>query len=263
MSLNLGLEALEVSTETVTVSDLLAGELASLEAQQESERALYDAATMARNVYNYNEVIGSLEKHASQECMDFASELLGFKVGKKAEKAEVKPSVGKRVVDALQRWWKTFADFVATSAKWVADQVRTLIAKLNGTFIDDNPKVHFDENQLDAFESACTTGWLKDPKKAADAFNNYYSALKARKSETHTINLRRDGAVFLRKANSAQVALAKLMKQTATIDSKEKVEAVVAMQKVNPKVQRMILSDVALISKYLNRAEKADKAKYK
>ena len=261
--LNLGLESLGVSTEEVTVTDILQAELASLEAQHESDKAYYDAITTARNIYNYNEVITSLKKHSSAECVAFASDLLGHEVSVEAEKAAAKPGVMQKLGATLMKWWNEFKNFVIRCANWVSEKISKIMTKITALTINGTPSVRFTTTQLDNIAVACEHGIITTPGQAAARFNKLYESIKDTKKIK--IDLRKEGTDYLRRLKTAQDALKKLMtssqsKVTAFITTKGGAEAIRIMQKVNPKVQKMILHDISVITKNLGKVAKVDAA---
>lgn len=108
MALSLGLENIQSAQpdKIYTVSDVLEAELECMDAQQ----ALTD-------YINFNEILFSVRKHASQECVAFASDLLGIdSVSLEAEAngdgAEAKKGFGEKVKNAwnkllelIKRFW--------------------------------------------------------------------------------------------------------------------------------------------------------------
>lgn len=132
--LSLGLESLtpvEVSSEAM----LLQESIECMRADIELERAIYDAQTFITNMHNYNEIVSSLQKHSSSECLAFAQELLGpsFEAEQAAKAAEEqkkkKHTFGHKVLVTLKIWWRKFRQFLrhlrATIAGWFKSEKGT------------------------------------------------------------------------------------------------------------------------------------------
>ena len=78
MGLNLGLEGLVVPEAEVKFSneELLRSTLSASVAQNHMDKAFRDLHELLRNAANYTEILNSLQKHSSNECLAYASELL-------------------------------------------------------------------------------------------------------------------------------------------------------------------------------------------
>jgi exonuclease VII large subunit len=131
-----------MDNSSVTYNELVQQQISVEQISMELDRSIYEAITEEQNMYNFNELMSSLEKHCSEECFAFAQELLGsdkvkgflnkFKKNKQ-EKQEEKPKTRwERVKERLRQWWKAFTDLVKKGYTWVSEKCKELISKIKG-----------------------------------------------------------------------------------------------------------------------------------
>lgn len=155
MSLNLGLESLGISTEDVSLESVLASQIDAQDARSSFEHAMFDLATTARNVENFNEIVSSLEKHSSEACAAYAADLLGVPSVEAAKAKEVKIPLEKqsKVGKTLGNWAEKVKAFIKKCYAWVKKQIAKLTNKIGLTSeLTRNPKVkvHWTAAQLSA-----------------------------------------------------------------------------------------------------------------
>lgn len=157
MSLNLGLESLGIVTDDVSLESVLMAETDFSDAQISLERACFIVATEARNVHNYNEIVDSLKRHSSQECTEFASDLLGRQVS--VEELEKIPNTPEKVSlgGKLKGAWDAFVEWVKKAYAWCSKQVKAALNKLHiltARGFTGEVKVHYTKANLDDFVKA-------------------------------------------------------------------------------------------------------------
>lgn len=260
MSLNLGLESLGV-TAPVTDADLMSAEIASLEAQIASERALFDMATTVRNVHNFNEIVNSLKKHSSAECMAFATDLLGFTPsleGDEAGKPEAQTdSKWQKVKARLKAWWDAFTAFVGRCKTWVSGKISQLKKSLKIAEAG-HMYVRFTTDQLKNIAKIYTD--MKNGGANSEAFTKLNAlAEEFKKGEKTDIDLKSEGMDYLSALFEAQNGLYGLMnasKWSKAIENNdaEALKVIIQLQKVSPKLQKTIQSEINKIGAYVNKS---------
>ena len=142
MSLNLGLESLGISTDDVSFESVLASQVEMQDARTSFEHAMFDLATTARNVQNFNEIVGSLQKHSSVECAEFAVELLGVPSVEAAKEVKIPLEKQSKTAKKFNGWWESVKAFVKKCYNWIKKQINKLLAKTGlVTELTRNPKV--------------------------------------------------------------------------------------------------------------------------
>lgn len=142
MSLNLGLESLGITTDDVSFESVLAAQVEMQDARASFEHAMFDLATTARNVANFNEIVGSLSKHSSVECAAFAQELLGVPSMEAAKEVKIPLEKQSKAGKKLSGWWESIKKWIAKCYNWVKKQISKLLTKVGVmTELTRNPKV--------------------------------------------------------------------------------------------------------------------------
>ena len=127
MGLNLGLEGLVVPEAEVEVSneELLRSTLSASVAQNHMDKAFRDLHELLRNAANYTEILNSLQKHSSNECLAYASELLNQYISSTEDaKAIVKNAIstaGSKIAQAAVAAGKAMKEWLLTLVKWCSD----------------------------------------------------------------------------------------------------------------------------------------------
>jgi hypothetical protein len=182
MSLNLGLESLGFATEAYSYEQVLQSQIAAMEAVQSFEHAMFDLANTAKDVRNFREIVSSLNRHSSSECIAFASELLGISL--EADNAAAATTAAAKETDkkeekakgALGRMWDRICKFFKDIWDWMK---RTFGRLFNvASLVDDkvrNPKVKvtWTLQQLNAIDKALDGFAIK-------ALNGNYASLNTK-----------------------------------------------------------------------------------
>ena len=128
MGLNLGLEGLvvpEAKEVEVSNEELLRSTLSASVAQNRMDKAFRDLHELLRNAANYTEILNSLQKHSSNECLAYASELLNQNISSTEDaKAIVKNAIstaGSKIAQAAVAAGKTMKEWLLTLVKWCSD----------------------------------------------------------------------------------------------------------------------------------------------
>lgn len=153
MSLNLGLESLGIVSDDVSLESVYQAEAEFSDAQLSLERACFQAATEARNISNFNEIIDSLQRHSSQECVAFAQDLLGTSSLEKIEVPGTPPA--KTFSEKMKGAWDAFYDFIKKCGAFIKKWTGKLLAKMHitgGTGLEGKIKVNYSAADLNSFK---------------------------------------------------------------------------------------------------------------
>ena len=131
MSLNLGLESLGFDVGNYSFEDLLAEQVDILHDLQDADMAFFDLMNTAKDVSNFNEIVNSLRNHASQECMDFATDLLGTQVSLEAEEVKIPGEKKGKVMGALDKAWSKIKEWARKIYEWCKKYVMKALRKLD------------------------------------------------------------------------------------------------------------------------------------
>lgn len=209
MSLNLGLESLGIVTDDVSYESVLQAEIAFSDAQISFEHACFQIATEARNVSNFNEIIDSLQRHSSQECVAFAQELLGTASLEKIEDLPGTPAK-KTFGEKAKGAWEAFKNFVMTCYNFIKKWTGKLLTKLHiisERGFSGEMKVHYTKAQLDEFAGVSYADSV-DPamrrKPEIEAFLKL--GWLAKKAEKSTLKMA-DADEYIKSLQSAQTKL--------------------------------------------------------
>lgn len=130
MGLNLGLEGLVVPEAEVKFSneELLRSTLSASVAQNHMDKAFRDLHELLRNAANYTEILNSLQKHSSNECLAYASELLNQSISSTEDaKAIVKNAIstaGAKIAQAAVVAGKALKDWLHTLIAWCSELIK-------------------------------------------------------------------------------------------------------------------------------------------
>ena len=162
MSLNLGLESLGFDVAgDVSYESLMEDQVEILRDMNQADHMLFDLANTAKDVTNFNEIVTSLQNHASQECVDFASDLLGMHVSLEAEKIKVPGEKQGKVAGFFSKAWDKIVEWIKKAYNWCKKQLNKVLRKLDlveQTAKNPEVTVHWSVKELDQL--------LKDPKVA-------------------------------------------------------------------------------------------------
>jgi len=125
MALSLGLESMQLSEQDqiYTLSDVLEAELECMNAQQ-----------VLTDYINFNEILFSVKKHTSQECIDFAADLLGANsasleaVANANNNANIKKSFAEKFINAWNGLYKLIKAFFG----WLKKKISQLFNLITG-----------------------------------------------------------------------------------------------------------------------------------
>ena len=227
MSLNLGLESLGIVTDDVSLESVYQAEAEFSDAQLSLERACFIVATEARNIANYNEVISSLQRHSSQECVEFAQDLLGTASLEKI--AELPGTPAKKTFgEKAKGAWEAFKNFVMTCYNFIKKWTGKLLTKLHiisERGFSGEMKVHYTKTQLDEFAGISVAGSV-DPamrrKPEIEAFLKL--GWLAKKAEKSTLKMEEADA-YVKSLQNAQAKLWNVLRslgESAHLGLKEK-----------------------------------------
>ena len=206
MSLNLGLESLGiVSDSDVTYESVLEAEAAFSDAQIAFERACFKVATEARNISNFNEIIDSLQRHSSQECVAFAQDLLGTT---SLEKIDPVPGTPEKpgFKEVTKNAWESFKNFVKTCYEFIKKWSAKLLYKLHilsQKGFTGEMKMHYTLAQLKEFnEKAPSTTVVMSKEGTLDALLNL--SWLAKKAAGYTLKLEDEADKYCEALRDAQ-----------------------------------------------------------
>ena len=214
MSLNLGLESLGIVTDDVSLESVLQAEITLSDAQISFERACFQVATEARNIHNFNEIIDSLQRHSSQECVAFAQDLLGTA---SLEKIDVPGTpAAKTIGERAKGVWTAFWEFVKKCGAFIKKWTGKLLAKIHlmaGQGFEGKIKVSYSGDDLDKFTGAVDAQGNLDAvagSKLESILKLDFLVKKPKKTELDLAN----AEAYLGKLQKAQMALVHLFTWT-------------------------------------------------
>lgn len=212
MSLNLGLESLGIVTDDVSLESVLMAETDFSDAQISLERACFQVATEARNIHNFNEIIDSLQRHSSQECVAFAQDLLGTA---SLEKIDVPGTpAAKPIGERLKGAWTTFCNWIKTCYNFIKKWTGKLLAKMHltgGTGFEGKIKVGYSSKNLEDFGKAVGAGVL-DETKLETILKLEFLVKKPKKTEIDLAGVEE----YLKALQTAQLNLVHLYQKVST-----------------------------------------------
>jgi len=170
--LSLGLESLVTKKPVEQPVSLAYAQMSMLVAKNEMDRAYADLYDLTKDLSNYNEILRTVKRHSSTECMEFAADLLGMDVasleaitaddkGKDKgkddkdgkDKEEKKPETKAKIAfrHKAYRYWQKFIGYLFRFGRWLREAVKKILIKLHLKEWDGNVKVTFTEKTLDNF----------------------------------------------------------------------------------------------------------------
>lgn len=117
--LSLSLESIPMKKETfdyVSYDEVLQAELDCLEAQQ-----------TVTNFINFGEIIFSIKKHSSQECIAFASDLLGLDIPSLEAVAGSPSKFVPGFVNRIKEAWKKLCELIHKFLNWISRIISNII----------------------------------------------------------------------------------------------------------------------------------------
>lgn len=134
MSLNLGLESLVPFTSPVedkqtSIFDMQSATLADV---LQSELDFADAEQDLVDFINFNNIIFQAHKHASQECFEYASSLLGASAASIENASADKEKIKVGFVEKLKKAWTSFWEMLKKFWGWLKEKFKEVIAFISG-----------------------------------------------------------------------------------------------------------------------------------
>lgn len=253
MSLNLGLESLGVSVDDVSFESVLSAQVEVMEARASFEHVVFDLAATARNVHNFNEIVGSLKKHSSAECAEFAQDLLGIPSVEAAEAASVPPAKVEAANKSANTWWEKIKAWVKSCYEWVKKQINKVLTALKlKSELTRNPKVKVHWTLADIEKGANELS--KVSTNAKDARLLLKSRFLSEKPKGYTLDTSDDleAAKYLNRLTDIQKSLYHIttsfrLSTTAETSGMQLTTQTAILKRIQT-VQKYVLADVKAIS---------------
>lgn len=176
MSLNLGLESLGFDVAgDVSYESLMEDQVEILQDMNQLDHMFFDLANTAKDVSNFNEIVTSLQNHASQECVAFASDLLGMQVSLEAEKIKVPGEKKGKIAGFFSNALDKIVEWIRKAYNWCKKQLNKVLRKLDlveQTAKNPEVTVHWSVKEL--------TNLLAGAKKASGSVDSAMSKAVAR-----------------------------------------------------------------------------------
>ena len=153
--LSLSLESIPIKKETfdyVSYDEVLQAELDCMEAQQ-----------TVTNFINFGEIIFSIKKHSSQECIAFASDLLGLDIPSLEAVAGSPSKFVPGFVNSIKEAWKKLCELIHKFLNWISRIISNIIEAIKEKL---GKKKKSDDNSSDtnANQNAKSAGGDNGPK---------------------------------------------------------------------------------------------------
>lgn len=266
MALSLGLESLQGTTDSVVSLEQ------SFIAMQTAELNVITSYNELRNfikdVINFREVVNTSKKYASEECKEFAADLLGLTVASlEAEQAKDGSNPNESVKEGfgtkLKRYGVACIDYLKKFYAWFKKQVAVFIANVNKAVNEYRPiRVSLSINVLKAAEKEIAE-YMKRGEEGG-VLQSFISTLAslAKNSDEQILNSPESAKEYYNLATNFIGALITAADKCAKTETDAK--AVVAINKYAQTICGRLQKDLArcfksMSKKMTNNAEAAQK----